>query len=46
MYVFIFNFKCRRIEEITDFMILYLFRVVPQAICTRFGLAIGATLAP
>lgn len=41
-----YEFKYRKNEEITDFMILYLFRVVPQAICTRFGLAIGATLAP
>ena len=26
--------------------ILLFFRVIPQAVCTRFGLAIGATLAP
>lgn len=25
---------------------MHLFRIIPQAVCTRFGLAIGANLSP
>ena len=38
----------RRIDCVSFYsMIIYFFnRVVPQALCTRYGLAIGSSLAP
>lgn len=37
-------------QNLTCFLIVifvhFIDRVVPQALCTRYGLAIGATLAP